>query len=256
MRLSSFFTPTAPLPPLLLAAALLVHTATAQDRTTEQGEAQITSPSHSHTTLPHHTDDSLQARQRSAPYTTTLLSVKPSPPVNSPLSGLPQPSFQTMQMRSQSTKAFSPRYPTFNQTDTNPSPSRETGPTLHIPLLIPTVGGRMHSAQPQRLQVCPQISPLSQRYGLPPFLFPRSTLTPNCSRIPWVMALTTVQTALTMLSMTFSSRTIRKPVCPLFNCSLAYPFTSCSHVLHWQQCRRLAPRGAARPRRRSRNLRP
>jgi hypothetical protein len=70
---------------------------------------------------------------------------------------------------------------------------------------------------------------------LPLSLGPRSH---NHSRIPWDMALTTVQTAPTMPFTTFSSRTIRKPVRPLL-LSLAYPslfpamFYIGSNVIDW-----------------------
>lgn len=140
---------------------LLLSAAYAQDRTTEQGEAQITGPS------PPPRPASADPRQMQPPSacpTTMHPSDRPYPPANSPPSGPPQPSSQTIPTHLQNTRASSPRFPTFPQTVTSQIPSKETGQTLHTPLPTQTAGGLIPRAPPQRFRASPRTLPPSQRY--------------------------------------------------------------------------------------------
>ena len=117
-----------------------------------------------------------QAQARNAPATRTHPSTTPLRPAHSRLSGPPLQSFQMTLTHSTSTRAYSHRYPTFNQTVSSRSPSRVTGQASRTPPTTPTAGGPMTNAPPQSTMACPPILLSSRRCACPWSLL--SLLTP------------------------------------------------------------------------------
>ena len=141
-------------------------------------------------------------------------------------------------MPKQSTRASSHRYRTSHPTECNPDLSKGTGQTLHTPPRTQTAGGPLDNALHQSWLACLQISQPSQRCVFILLLAPPSSAHPRCSRRLSDLALTTVQTVLTMPFTISSNRTTRKPVrsplpCPVLFSRVPAMFYIGSNVLDW-----------------------